>query len=511
MAKPPQIGSVFLRCSAQFSGALDAARKSQVHLAGIQCIWQAFRAWSRNLQKSAAIPGISVAMFPYPGCTAHFSDDFPFVIHYTVFMKLDFKNLFVILFLVSTAFKYILDFFLHFSDHRNRMLNGTKIPSVLEGQVEKETLLRTVEYSEAKFRLWIPMTLADLVLTVGLVFSGFYVYIFDVVQIWTANPYLLILLFSLFAAIPGFILDLPFSLVAEFVVERRFGFSTISFGQWCLDFLKELVMSLILFVPLLSVAQLLLVKLNAVWFLVFGGVYVVMNLLISFIYPTFIAPLFNRFSPLETGNLKTRLESLLEKNGFRASGIYVMDASKRSRHSNAYFTGIGKSKRIVLYDTLMQQLDDGEIEAVLAHELGHYKKHHIAIKLAFSFVVVFACLFGLSLILRFPSLYQGFGFDPELNGASVANQIQFVGILILGIALSGFLPLVNLVSHWVSRRQEFQADAYSKKICGTGKCLVSALIKLNKENLSQVSIPKVYSIFKYDHPPLLERIEALKD
>jgi STE24 endopeptidase len=244
-----------------------------------------------------------------------------------------------------------------------------------------------------------------------------------------------------------------------------------------------------------------------------GIVYVAFSLVASYIYPVLIAPLFNKFTPLEDGDLKTRLTQLLGKTGFTAKSMFVMDASRRSGHSNAYFTGLGKNKRIVLFDTLIAQLLPEEIEAVLAHELGHYKHKHIVKKLCVMIPLIFAVLFFVFFVSKTPLLCKGFGFLPSTfelaAGETLPFQMQFLSIFLMGLSFGGFTPLFTLIENASSRRDEFQADAYSAKLCGGGKSLSTALIKLNKENLSEIVPPKIYSVFNYSHPPLLERIRAV--
>ena len=195
-----------------------------------------------------------------------------------------------------------------------------------------------------------------------------------------------------------------------------------------------------------------------------------------------------------------------------------MDASKRSRHSNAYFTGFGRSKRVVLYDTLLDQLSVDETESVLAHELGHYKLSHIIRRLFAVIPLVVISLFAVSVLVKMPSLYSAFGFqaetsvvlDGETRTETVLPYIHFIGLFLCGLVAGPFSPLLSLVSNFFSRRDEFQADAFSAETCGRSRSLVTALIKLHKENLSELTPPKIYCVFKYSHPPLLERIRALE-
>ena len=306
------------------------------------------------------------------------------------------------------------------------------------------------------------------------------------------------MLFLILGGIPGALLSLPFALYSEFGIEKHFGFSNMTLGMW---------INMLIMIPLLLAMIGLFKYASDWWWILLGCIYFAFSIGISIIYPIFIAPIFNKFTPLEEGELKTRLEELLKKCGFKASGLFVMDASRRSGHSNAYFTGFGKSKRVVLYDTLIEQLSVDEIEAVLGHELGHYKHHHILKKMILMIPAVFVVLFVISMLVKLPSLYSGFGFvDVEV----VPYQMMFIGIFLMSLVFGEWGILLNPIMNFMSRRDEFQADAFAKKICGTGEPLCTALIKLNKENLSEIQVPKIYSVFNYNHPPLLERIAALR-
>ncbi|MBQ4378812.1 MAG: M48 family metallopeptidase [Treponema sp.] len=420
---------------------------------------------------------------------------------------MDFHNIFVLIFLAGTFFSLILEMFLERIDFSFRSKHGREIPEILNGQVDVETLNKTCLYEDAKYKLWIPSFLLETVLSLYLVFSGFYPALFGWVWSWTDNSFFAAFLFLLLGGIPGAILSLPFALYSEFGIEKQFGFSNMTFGMWLGDEIKGFIINMVIMAPLLLIMTALFKYASDWWWILLGCVYFVFSLGLSVIYPLFIAPLFNKFTPLEDGELKTRLEELLKKCGFKASGLFVMDASRRSGHSNAYFTGFGKSKRVVLYDTLIEQLTTDEIESVLGHELGHYKHHHILKKLFFMVPASFILLFGASFLIKLPLLYTGFGF---LNVDEVPYQMMFIGVFLLSLVFGDWATIFTPLANYFSRKDEFQADAFAKKICGTGEHLCTALIKLNRENLSEIQVPKIYSVFNYNHPPLLERIAALK-
>lgn len=420
---------------------------------------------------------------------------------------MNFKNIFVIFFIAGTLFDFLLNEFLDFLDYKFRKKHGTEIPPELEGFIDEETLKKTCAYEDASYFAALPHNIISLALTFILVLSLFYVFVYNKSFSFTGgNPYLTILLFAFFVSLPGTILSVPFELYDEFKIEKKFGFSNMTLKMWIFDQVKSLLLSLVLGVPLLLIAVAFMEHIER-WWLFLGIIYIAFSLAVSYVYPVLIAPVFNKFTPLEEGELKDRLLKLLDKCGFKASGIFVMDASRRSSHSNAYFTGFGKNKRIVLYDTLIKQLTPSEIEAVLAHELGHFKKKHIVKKMCVMFPLIFVILFIAYVLLKKEELYTGFGFA-FVKGQS---SLQYMGIYLLSLAFSGFSPLAALVSNTFSRKDEFEADAFSKELCSSGKNLASALIKLNKENLSELQVPKIYNLFNYNHPPLTERLHALKD
>lgn len=431
---------------------------------------------------------------------------------------MQFTNIFVILFLAGTGFNFVVNELLEYIDYRHRVKEGCKVPKELFGYMDSKLLKKTCEYENEKYFLFIPRHVAGFILTLVLVLSGFYVMLFNNLFYYLKNIYLTLIVFSFLANLPSSILSLPFDLYGEFCIEKKYGFSNMTLKMWFVDEIKSLIISLVITIPLLLIAIFLLLHASSFWWILLGIVYVAFSLILSCVYPIWIAPLFNKFSPIEDNLLKERLEALLKKTGFESKGIFMMDASKRSRHSNAYFTGFGKNKRVVLYDTLMQQLSIDEIEAVLGHELGHYMHHHIIKRMCVMIPIVFVVLFVVSGLIQIPELYRGFGFNPEtsitvLEDNSVVEKalpyIQFIGIFLLGLVFEGFGLIASFIGNLFSRRDEFQADKYSVEICGNSRPLETALIKLNKENLSEVTPPKIYSMIYYNHPPLLERIRAL--
>jgi STE24 endopeptidase len=287
---------------------------------------------------------------------------------------------------------------------------------------------------------------------------------------------------------------------AQFRLEDRFGFNTTTPKLWWLDRLKGLLLSCVLGYPLLVLVLKLVEWTGHSWWLWAWGTVLAFQLLMAVLAPVLIMPLFNKFTPLPEGSLRERLLGLAERTRFRARSIQVMDGSKRSRHSNAFFTGFGRFRKIVLFDTLVQQLVEPELEAVLAHEIGHFKKKHIPKMLLASALGSLAGFYFLSVLAQQPWFYSSFGFEP----GNLAPALLLFGLL-SGAVTFWFSPL----AHWWSRRYEYQADSFAAQVMKEPQSLIGALRKLNEKNLSNLTPHPVYSGFYYSHPTLLEREQAL--
>ncbi|EJE50101.1 Zn-dependent protease with chaperone function [Acidovorax sp. CF316] len=312
-----------------------------------------------------------------------------------------------------------------------------------------------------------------------------------------------------FAAISGLI-DLPLSLYQTFVVEERFGFNKMTLRLWLADALKGLLVSALIGLPIAALILWLMGAAGPLWWLWAWGFWMGFNLLLMVIYPTFIAPLFNKFQPLEDESLKERVTALMQRCGFSAKGLFVMDGSRRSAHANAYFTGFGAAKRVVFYDTLLRQLAPGEVEAVLAHELGHFKHRHIVQRIVAMFamsLVGFALLGWLSNQVWF---YTGLGVRPNISfdPALAAAPNDALALLLFMLAVPVFTFFISPLFARQSRRHEFQADAYAVAQA-SGADLSSALLKLYEDNASTLTPDPVYVKFYYSHPPATERLARM--
>jgi STE24 endopeptidase len=315
-------------------------------------------------------------------------------------------------------------------------------------------------------------------------------------------PITLGVLVIVFFSIINAILELPFNIYATFGIEQRFGFNKSTVGLFITDLFKGLILMLVLGVPLLYlIIWVISISGNQLWWFWVWLVLAIFNLFILFVYPRFIAPLFNKFVPLEAGDLKNLIEQLLLKCGFKSSGVFVMDGSKRSTHGNAYFTGFGKNKRIVFFDTLIKQLSHKEIEAVLAHELGHFKKKHVLKRIIGSLLLNLVTLYIASLLIKNYYLYNSMG----------VHIITYYNGLILIMILAGLLsvPLQPIFSY-LSRKHEFEADYFATRYTNKNE-LITGLIKMYKDNASTLTPDKLYSQFYYSHPPATIRIEHLEN
>ena len=296
------------------------------------------------------------------------------------------------------------------------------------------------------------------------------------------------------------ILDLPFSLYSTFVVEQRFGFNQTTWRTWFLDLVKTIALMLILGMPLIAAILWLMNQAGDYWWLYAWLVWTTFSLFMIWAWPTFIAPLFNRFSALEDASLKSRINSLLQRCGFQSDGVYVVDGSRRSAHGNAYFTGFGKTKRIVFYDTLLESLSEDEIEAVLAHELGHFKRHHIKKSLVLSLLVT---LIGFALLAW---LMQSDWFYTAL-GVEVAST--HAALLLFVLVTPVFTYFISPLFSALSRKHEFEADEFAKSNSDY-RALISALVNMYRDNATTLTPDPVHSMFYDSHPPASIRINHLK-
>ena len=374
------------------------------------------------------------------------------------------------------------------------------VPEAFKGVMDEATYAKSVRYTLAKSRLdQIAGTWGSVVL-VAVLFSGLLPWGFHGFDrrlgssAWAMAAFLLVT--SVALSLPS----LPLEWYDQFRLEERFGFNTTTQKLWWMDRLKGLLLGIVLGYPLLALILKLVEWMGPWWWLWAWGALLGFQLLMMVLAPVLILPLFNKFTPLPEGSLRERLLKLAERTRFRARSIQVMDGSKRSRHSNAFFTGFGGFRKIVLFDTLIQQLAELELEAVLAHEIGHFKKKHIPKTLLVSALGSLAGFWLVSLLATQEWFYRSFGFEP----GSIVPALLLFG-LVSGVITFWFSP----VAHWWSRRNEYQADAFAAAVMSEPRSLIGALRKLNEKNLSNLTPHPLYSGFYYSHPTLLERERAL--
>jgi STE24 endopeptidase len=310
-------------------------------------------------------------------------------------------------------------------------------------------------------------------------------------------------LLAAFALIGG-LLDLPFDLYRTFGVEQRFGFNRMTWRLYLADAARGVLLAVVIGLPLAALVLWIMAAAGGLWWLWAWAAWVGFQLLMLVLYPTVIAPLFNRFEPLADDALRTRVQALMARCGFAAKGLFVMDGSRRSAHGNAYFTGLGAAKRVVFFDTLLDKLTPGEVEAVLAHELGHFRHRHVAKRIAAMSLLSLAALALLGWLASQPWFYLGLGVVPNLGAPNDA-----LALLLFALALPPFVFLLAPVAAWLSRRHEFEADAYA---CANadGRDLASALLKLHQDNATTLTPDPLYVRFYYSHPPAGERLAALQ-
>ncbi|WP_321927134.1 M48 family metallopeptidase [Paraburkholderia guartelaensis] len=303
-------------------------------------------------------------------------------------------------------------------------------------------------------------------------------------------------------AISGLV-ELPLDYYRQFVVEERFGFNRMTKRIFIMDRIKGLLIGAAFGIPLLFVVLWLMKQAGSLWWLWTWAVWVAFQMLVLVLYPTFIAPLFNKFEPLRDEALRSRIEALMQRCGFAAKGLFVMDGSRRSAHGNAYFTGFGASKRIVFFDTLLARLSGSEIEAVLAHELGHFKRRHVIKRMVVTFAISLALLALLGWLSQRVWFYEGLGVRPSLLGGN-----EGLALVLFFLAVPVFLFFVTPLGSLSSRKHEFEADAFAATQTDA-QHLVNALVKLYEDNASTLTPDPLYTAFYYSHPPASQRIDRL--
>jgi len=408
----------------------------------------------------------------------------------------------MIIILISYLLIVIFGYWMKFLNLNYLKKNGHIIPEPFEGHIDGELLKKTRDYIVEHSRFGYFSSIFDNILAIAFLFGG----LFAIYNSWIVSLQLSFILtgilFFLFLSLASTILDIPFDLYSTFKIENKYGFNTTTPKIWITDFIKSLSISIILMLIMGGSGFWLIQASPNYWWIWLWAFFLVFSLFLMYISPYVIEPLFNKFTPIsqEYEGLVEKIKQMFSKVGIKVSRVFQMDASKRSKHTNAYFTGIGKVKRIILYDTLLQKMNQDEILAVLAHEAGHWKKKHILKRIVISEILGFIGIYISFRILQTNWLTDLFHIDPSTF---------FAKLVILGLLGSIISFPFTPISSYFSRKQERQADQMAVNLTGSPDGLVNSLIKLSKDNLSNLHPHPFYAKLYYSHPPIVERLNVL--
>ncbi len=418
----------------------------------------------------------------------------------------DYSFALTVIFAATLVLGLLVKFYLASRQIRHVMQHRDQVPAAFAQTITLQSHQKAADYTVAKTRFGLLGMAFGSAVLLGWTLLGGLDSLNQAIAAWGLDAYGALVpqlaLLAIFAVIGG-LLDLPFTLYSTFRIEERFGFNKITLRLWLMDLVKATLVGAAVGLPIVALILWLMGSAGSLWWLWAWSAWMGFNLLALVLYPTVIAPLFNKFKPLEDETLKARVTALMQRCGFAAKGLFVMDGSKRSAHANAYFTGFGAAKRVVFYDTLLNQLSPNEVDAVLAHELGHFKHKHIIKRIVLMFAMSLAGFALLGWLSSQVWFYTGLGVRPNLAGGNDA------------LALLLFLAVVPLFSFFItplsarfSRKHEFEADAYALSKTD-GKDLQSALLKLYKDNASTLTPDAMFVKFYYSHPPASERLERM--
>lgn len=381
--------------------------------------------------------------------------------------------------------------------------NRATVPAGFASRIDPAAHRRAADYTIARTRLSILDTVFGALVLLGFTLFGGLQWLLDTLHtLLPAAPFARSMAFVAAVFVISALLDLPFQWIRQFRIEERFGFNRMTSRLFVTDLLKATLVAAVLGVPLLALVLWLMQSAGALWWFWVWIVWAAFNLVLLVLYPTVIAPIFNRFEPLESGEVRNRVEALLARCGFTSKGLFVMDGSRRSAHGNAYFTGLGRARRVVFFDTLLSRLQAPEIEAVLAHELGHYERRHVQKRIVLMFVVSLAGLWLLGWLSRQGWFYEGLGVSPQISEVDATALVLFL------LVIPVFTFLLQPAFAAVSRRHEFEADTFAAQHA-RAQDLIDALVKLYKDNASTLTPDPLHSAFYDSHPPASQRIGRL--
>jgi STE24 endopeptidase len=408
----------------------------------------------------------------------------------------------VVILIVGLAILAALVFDLWLDTRQIRWIRGHRasVPAAFAGRIALEEHQKAVDYSIEKLQLARIDSVAGSALTALLLIGGLFAFYDRTITDLVGSGYLAGLLLAGAVLLTFAVVELPFSIRRTFKIEQKFGFNRTTPGLFIADMVKGAAVGIVLGAPFILAIDFILRNVGAYWWLAGWALYIGFNLFMLLIIPTFVMPLFNKLEPIDDASLRGKIETLLQRCGFRSKGLFKMDASKRSGHGNAFFTGFGPSKRIVLFDTIIASLSTEELEAVLAHELGHFKLKHIVKRMLTMLVTSLIGFAVIGWLIAQPWFAAAFG---------VSSEMPLAGLILAMLVLPAFTGWLHGFSNWRSRVHEFEADAYAAGQTN-GADLASALLKLHKDNAAPSTTDPVYSTFKHSHPPTAERIARLQ-
>jgi STE24 endopeptidase len=407
---------------------------------------------------------------------------------------------FGLIFLAALLLTVILRLWLAARHAAHVAANRGAVPAQFSSVITLDAHQRAADYTCAKTRFAMLSVVIEAAIALGFTFGGGLQALHTLTAGWFEPGMLRSLALLAGFALVTTVIDIPFSLYRTFVIEEKFGFNKITPKLFWIDLLKGLLLGAALGLPLASTVLWLMDGMGNLWWLYAWLTWMAFNIVMLAVYPTWIAPLFNKFSPLTDAAMKERVERLLDRCGFKVKGLMVMDGSRRSSHGNAYFTGFGKTKRIVFFDTLLSRLEPQEVEAVLAHELGHFKLKHVVKRIAWIFAASLGFLWLLGVVLHAPWFYAGLGVETPSTA---------MALLLFSIVIPVFTFLFQPFSAMYSRKHEFEADAFAAQYTPASD-LIAALVKLYKDNASTLTPDPLHSAFYDSHPPATLRIARLQ-
>jgi len=410
-------------------------------------------------------------------------------------------NTFTIIFIIAIVISFGIQHWLSWRQKAYVLQHRDQVPQAFRERVSLTAHQKAADYTVEKSKLGDLDSVAGLIFLLALTLGGGISLVFEFWSTFALSDMQsnLIAVASIYLLMT--VVDIPFSLYQTFVIEEKFGFNKNTIAQFIKDQLISLGLTMAIGLPIMALILWVMDSIGSLWWLYAWLIIISFSLLMSWLFPTVIAPLFNKFTPMEDGSLKERIQSLLARCGFNSQGIFIMDGSRRSGHGNAYFTGLGNNKRIVFFDTLIKSLDEDELEAVLAHELGHFKRKHVIKMLVASSIMTLISFAILGWLITQDWFFIGLGLTTHSNAAA---------LLVFMLVSPVFTIFMQPISAYFQRKFEFEADDFAAEHA-QGSKMISGLVKLYEENASTLTPDPLYSAFHYSHPPAAIRIAHIEE